>query len=107
MSAQDVLEAVGERSFDRVTVYRSLNACAEAGLLVRTDPGDRVWRFSLAGDPHDSHPHLVCDECGSVSCVDDAVVQASLVGESSRRRRFRLAPRGVYLHGVCEACAHG
>ena len=48
---------------DKATVFRNLNDMATAGLLRRTELGDRVWRFELISDDdgHGSaHPHFVC-----------------------------------------------
>ncbi|MBL8758796.1 MAG: transcriptional repressor [Phycisphaerae bacterium] len=87
VDAQSILDRLGEGA-DRVTVYRTLGALVEAGLAHRVDPGDRVFRFRLtdhsrcesddprhAGAKHDhEHPHLVCDSCGAVECMDDADV---------------------------------
>lgn len=99
----DQLAAAGDHA-DRVTVYRTLNALARAGIAHRVHTGDRVWRYALAGAsvghdahaapepqaheatskspprPHDAgsgtdnHPHFVCDACGRVECIDELSV---------------------------------
>jgi len=65
----DELEGMG---VDKATVFRNLNDMASAGLLRKTELGDRVWRFELftENEAHGSvHPHFVCVDCGSVSCM--------------------------------------
>lgn len=114
MQAQDVLEALNDAHADRVTVYRTLNALVESGIAHKVDPGDRVWRYGLmAGHgtsdggtghhPHEGHAHFVCDECGTVRCLEDATIKVSLGGKSEGEK-FKVTQRDVYLHGTCEEC---
>jgi len=42
------IEAKMPAGIDRVTLYRRLDALAEAGLLARSVGADRVGRYSLA-----------------------------------------------------------
>jgi Fur family ferric uptake transcriptional regulator len=104
-TAQDILDAVEKLGHtDRVTVYRTLNSLVEAGIAHRVDPGDRTWRFGLLAGEHIQHAHFVCDDCGSIRCLDDATVTVSMKG---RPDRFRVKQQDVYLHGTCETCLDG
>ena len=101
---------------DRVTVYRTLNALVEAGIAHRVDPGDRIFRFGLAGDhaaharpaaaKHPDHPHFVCNSCGTVECLEDSevVIRPRRGGEAPPARR-RVTQKDVMLHGTCEDCS--
>jgi len=80
--------------FDKATDFRNLNDLAEAVLVLRTELEDHVWRFELRDPKHDrsSHPHFVCVDCGSVSCIDDMALpveayRASMIWHY-RARRF-------------------
>jgi Fur family ferric uptake transcriptional regulator len=109
LNAQEVAERLGNR-LDRVTLYRTLNTFVERGLAHRVDPGDRIYRFSLTaasapeGATH-SHPHLVCDECGTVECLEDAEVLVRPKRAAGRRSSFRLTQKDAVLHGTCGECA--
>ncbi|MFL5351014.1 Fur family transcriptional regulator [Archangium sp.] len=105
-SHADLVEALGEEGYDRVTIYRNLTDLTEAGLVMRADLGDHVWRFELRRGPTNSHqgthPHFTCTDCGSVAC---------LPAESVRITPARGAPRSVsarsvdiQLRGVCDRC---
>jgi Fur family ferric uptake transcriptional regulator len=106
-SHADLVEALGEEGYDRVTIYRNLTDLTEAGLVMRADLGDHVWRFELRRGPANSHPgthpHFTCTDCGSVAC---------LPAESVRLTPARGAPRSVsarsvdiQLRGLCDRCA--
>jgi Fur family ferric uptake transcriptional regulator len=47
LSHADLVETLAGQGFDRVTLYRNLNDLAEAGIVNRSEVGDRVWRFVL------------------------------------------------------------
>ena len=58
--------------FDKATVFRNLSDLTDAELVSRTELGDHVWRFEIRDPSHDrsSHPHFVCVDCGTVSCME-------------------------------------
>lgn len=117
LDAADVAAAIklaGEDA-DRVTVYRTLNSLVDAGIAHRVDPGDRIFRFSMTdharcseGKHEHEHPHMVCDNCGAVECIQDAEViikprEGARAGEGARR--FKVTQQDIMLHGTCDRCA--
>lgn len=104
MTAQDVLDQVAKLGpTDRVTVYRTLNSLVDLGIAHRVDPGDRTWRFGLLAKDHHQHAHFVCDDCGSIRCLEEALITVSMKGRPSPDR-FKVKQQDVYLHGTCETC---
>jgi Fur family ferric uptake transcriptional regulator len=103
LSHADVADALDDETLDRATVYRNLMALTEAGIVRRTDLGDHVWRFELvrAVTAHETaHPHFVCTDCGTVSCMPGVTVRIDGGGAASvARRGFE-----VQLRGVCGDC---
>ncbi|AKU92393.1 Fur family transcriptional regulator [Vulgatibacter incomptus] len=103
ISHSELTERLAGAGLDRATVYRNLLSLAEAGILVRTQLGDQVWRYELPvtkGARHGVHPHLVCGDCGQVRCLPaDAV---SLHGEAEQSEVAE-----VQLRGRCSPCARG
>lgn len=100
ISHPELSERLASSELDRATVYRNLLSLAEAGILVRTQLGDNVWRYELPrarGKNHGEHPHFVCTDCGTVSCLPPRSVR--LAGEA-----IRNTVRDVQLRGVCEPC---
>jgi Fur family ferric uptake transcriptional regulator len=107
VSHGQVTEQLERDGYDRVTVYRNLVDLTEAGLVRRTDHGDRTWRFELIADKRahidEIHPHFVCDACGSVQCLPLDAVSVSFSSKS--RMRFDAKKVQVQLRGRCDVCA--
>ena len=106
LSHADLIDALDGQGFDRVTLYRNLNDLADAGIVARTELGDRVWRFELrtGNDSHTgTHPHFTCTDCGSVSCLPENVVRINKSGRLPRAVREQTVE--VSLRGVCDRCS--
>jgi Fur family ferric uptake transcriptional regulator len=95
----DVLVPMG---FDKATVFRNLTDLTEAELVIRTELGDHVWRFVLRDPSHDrsSHPHFVCIDCGSVSCIEEMALPSPAVRRSLNIARISE----VLVKGHCATC---
>lgn len=105
MSHAEICEALRAQAFDRATLYRNLVDLADAGLLVRRDLGDHVWRFELrreAPEHEREHPHFTCTSCGEVACLPEVEVRIEGAGAP---RAVRDAAVQVQLRGRCDACA--
>ena len=99
-SHPELAERLRDAGLDRATVYRNLLSLTTAGLLVRTQLGDNVWRFQLPGGrstEHGAHPHFVCNDCGDVACLPESAVALGM--EASRNEVAE-----IQLRGRCEAC---
>lgn len=99
-SHPELTERLAGVGLDRATIYRNLLSLTEAGLLVKTQLGDNVWRFELPqgeSAEHGAHPHFVCNDCGDVACLPGSAV--TLRGEAVRNQVAE-----VQLRGRCVAC---
>ena len=99
----EVAEHLVKANVDKATAFRALNDMTDAGLLRRTELGDRVWRFELLGegeDGHSAHPHFVCVECGQVTCLGD--IQLTKKSLSSSNKIGRVTE--ILLRGNCVSC---
>lgn len=102
-SHPEVHAAMADDGWDRATLYRNLSDLTDAGLVRKTDLGDHLWRYELAGSPRheDHHPHFLCTECGDVACLPDVEVPVPTGGPRSLQRG-RVA---IQFRGTCDACA--
>lgn len=102
LSHAELADELTPRGLDKATVFRNLNDLAEAGLVVRTELGDHVWRFEVVDHGHDGpgrHPHFVCVACGSVTCLGGF----KLPQLTSRGRRIGRVTE-ILLRGRCKSC---
>jgi len=102
-SHPELTERLAGPGLDRATIYRNLLSLTAAGVLVRTQLGDHVWRFELPATPsseHGAHPHFVCTDCGDVACLS-----AKSVALRAEATRNQVAE--VQLRGRCAACVRG
>jgi Fur family ferric uptake transcriptional regulator len=105
LSHGDVYAHVARLGYDRATTYRNLIDLTDAGIARRTDHGDRVWRFELAGDSRhatDAHPHFICEECGTVECLPEDAV--GVTGRRGMPRSMRKKAVEIQVRGVCDDC---
>jgi len=102
-TADQIYDAVHVRlgGLSRTTVYRVLETLVEAGLARKVHHADAVVRY----DPvTERHHHLVCERCGRLVDLDDAVVPRVPIPDA-RGTGFRIHDYSVSFTGVCSSCA--
>lgn len=92
------------RSFDRVTIYRTLAALKRTGLVHAVRGTDGVWRYRAhapaGGRCPGDHPHFLCLRCGLMSCLP-----------GQRLPRVQVPPgaavkgKQLLVYGLCPDCA--
>jgi Fe2+ or Zn2+ uptake regulation protein len=81
-------------------VYRTLEALERLGVVVHSHLGHGGGVYHLADE---RHQHLVCEKCGAVVEVPDAVF-APLARTVRRRYGFTIEPGHFALVGRCAKC---
>lgn len=102
-TADQVFDAVRGRlpGLSRTTVYRVLETLVDAGLARKVHHPGRVVRF----DPVTGrHHHLVCEACGRLLDLEDALVPPLRFPRASGTG-FRIKDYSVSFTGLCPACA--
>jgi Fur family transcriptional regulator, ferric uptake regulator len=93
---------------DAVTVYRTLNTFTRKKLVHRVHGEDRTWRYAVSGGPMQSpahqHPHFVCDECGTVECLEASHIPRTFVPSLRVGSRYAVRYAEIVLHGLCPRC---
>ena len=103
MTHADVAERLDDHGVDKATAFRNLTDLTDAGLLRRTELGDHVYRFEeirSSEEGAEPHPHFLCTECGTVSCLDNVKLTAGSLRESSKVGEVVE----VLLRGRCNDC---
>jgi Fur family ferric uptake transcriptional regulator len=110
LAAPQVIERLPADT-DAVTVYRTLNTFTRNRLVHRIHGEDRTWRYALSGNSPTRrspaahhHPHFVCDECGTVECLEDSSIPKGLIPSLKVGSRYAVSYPEVVLHGLCPKC---
>lgn len=103
-TAQQLHEMLRRRgdSVGMATVYRALQAMAEAGEVdvLRTADGEASYRQCSTGHHH----HLVCRECGTA--VEIAAEQVEAWAEAvAQQHGFSQVDHSLELFGLCSRCS--
>ncbi|MGL4741259.1 MAG: Fur family transcriptional regulator [Sarcina sp.] len=86
------------------TVYRTILLLEEMGVIYKLDLNDGCSRYELANEnEHHRHHHLVCNSCGSVSEVEDDLLE-ELEHEVENKYGFKIEDHSVKFFGLCRNC---
>ncbi len=100
----DIEKKAGEK-FDRVTVYRTLQAFVEKGIIHTIPTSDNSIRYALCkdacsgGDHHDHHIHFICRSCHKTYCLDDVVTP-----DIRLPKGYSAGHVEVVVEGICKNC---
>lgn len=103
LAHNEILGRLRGTAFNRVSLYRALEAMVEAGLVHRVYLEDRAWAFESADHckEHQCHPHFTCRACGSVDCITEAAVPLA----KGLPEGYVIERQKVHIRGLCPACS--
>ncbi len=99
------IEKKSGASFDRVTVYRTLQTFVEKGIIHTIPTADNSILYALCKDEctgghhHDHHVHFVCSKCSNTICLEDIVVP-----DVKLPAGYQATQVEVVVNGVCKDC---
>lgn len=103
----EVSASLNAVTVDHSTIYRVLQDLLAAGLLIRSNLGDRVWRFSLQlghGAPSGcGQAHFICAHCGSVARLP-ASTFSTIKASAAVPDSVRPTLCEIRLRGLCTRC---
>lgn len=98
-TADDIYVALAPKypSLSRTTVYNSLRALTEAGLVreLEIESGSKHYDFARQAQ----HSHFICNQCGRIYDMD---IPAGL--ENSTLSGFSVESIDVFFKGTCPRC---
>lgn len=89
---------------DRVTLYRTLNAFTDKGVLHKIPDDSGFATYGLCHDSCDSedhnhdHMHFKCNECGTIECLEQNIPTVKIPG-------YKVTEANLILKGTCKTCA--
>lgn len=102
LTQEQIAQRISQKPADKVTIYRTLESFAAAGLVHRAYLQHRAWHYELAHRCSDvqCHPHFFCRNCGAAQCLHDT--QVPLV--KGLEQGYLVERQQVRLEGLCPAC---
>lgn len=98
LSAAEVHEALGVRAPDRVTIYRSLEALAERGLISVVVATDRIRRYVFRRTNGEARVRFRCLVCKGITVLPAVLPVLTELGNCSIERQT------LSVSGVCSSC---
>ncbi len=85
-------------TLSKTTIYNSLNALIDAGLVRRITIEDNETRYDIISD---DHGHFKCESCGKI--FDFHINMDSI--ESEDLYNFKINDKDIYFKGICPDCS--
>ncbi len=93
-------------SYDRVTVYRTLQTFMEKGIIHTIPTTDNSIKYALCKDDcaqghhHDNHVHFICERCGTTTCMDDLHIPDIHLPKGYESHQINMV-----VNGICRNCS--
>ena len=98
-------DALIDKEFDRVTIYRTINTFLDKGIIHKVMDGSGAGKFALCSakcdehEHHDDHIHFNCSACGNTTCVDYVRTP-----EINLPQGYKVEEVNILLKGICINC---
>ena len=103
LSQKDLAAIPGLERVNKVTLYRTLDILANAGVAHRVIGIDGEWRFCshapAGGRCTGNHPHFLCLNCGRMACLRDQTMPRVRVPEG-----YAIEGKQLIVYGACPEC---
>jgi Fur family ferric uptake transcriptional regulator len=105
LSHGDIEKKVGA-TFDRVTIYRTLQTFLDKGIIHAIPSADNAIRYALCqeecgpGHHHHQHIHFICSRCKQTFCLDDIVTP-----DLRLPKGYQSQEVDVLVKGICKQCS--
>lgn len=105
LSHGDIEKKAGE-TFDRVTIYRTLQTFVDKGLIHTIPSADNSIRYALCKDEcadghhRHHHVHFLCGTCGQTFCLDEVATPTVKLPRGYLVKEIELLAKGI-----CRTCS--
>ncbi len=103
LSHREVVDTLNRAEWDRATLFRNLQKLVEVGLAEVASRAGGITRYELRKEREPAahvHPHFACRDCGTVSCLHDAILSAP----NDPRWRAAVLDADLQVVGRCPDC---
>ena len=99
------IEKEADEKMDRITIYRTLQAFVQKGIIHIIPTTDNSIQYALCKDEcseghhHDQHVHFVCNECHTTYCLETTHIPHVKLPSG-----FQQSQTEVIVNGLCDKC---
>jgi Fur family transcriptional regulator, ferric uptake regulator len=101
LNVEEIYRKCPVKTLDLATIYRTLRAFEDIGLVQRIDFGDGSARFELRTDDHHHH-HVICRSCKKVEKLPDCGI--SSLEKTVTRLGYQSVTHSLEFFGLCRKC---
>lgn len=101
----DIEKALGN-THDRVTIYRTLSAFLESGLIHKVLDNEGGIKYALCHHYHahqglhqENHIHFKCRKCNTTQCLDHFPIP-----DFTLPKDYKIAEINLLVEGICNKC---
>jgi Fur family ferric uptake transcriptional regulator len=104
LSHGDIEKYLAE-AYDRVTVYRTLKAFVDKGVLHKVLDDEGALKYALCKDDcnlvqhRHEHVHFKCIKCGITNCIDGVAIPDVRLPDG-----YRPVEMSLLVQGLCNSC---
>lgn len=88
---------------DRASIYRSVKALEEIGVIKRLQIGWK-YKLELSDDFHGHHHHITCTNCGATHATHDDDHFENQIKELATKHGYQLIDHQLDIRGLCSTC---
>lgn len=100
-SIEEIFQKSKSKSYDMVTLYRSLAALEEASIVNQCDFGDGVRRYEIYNQNHHHH-HVICRSCGGVENIPECFADKTI--KSLIKLGYQKISHRFEVFALCPSC---
>ena len=105
LSIQEIINGLGRKNVDQVTVYRTVNSFKDKGVIREVNLQGDLPRYELS-DTENDHHHIVCTKCNR---LEDFIGCEALKMEKkilSKSQNFsKITGHSFDFYGLCNKCS--
>ncbi len=104
LSANSIFKKLANDNPDKVTIYRTLDALEESGVIKKVHTGEREAKYEI-NNSADDHHHIICLKCKKIvdfsGCDADGLIKKAL----AQTKEFKnITHHSFDLFGICLKC---
>ncbi len=105
LTHQEIKDKMYDVKINEATIYRSLEAFEEMGIIHKIDGIDKISRFAISrgiSNPTESeHPHFICTLCGEIECLTELKIPKL----KPSGKGYEIKEREMFIKGLCKNCS--